>query len=422
MPRKLRLVLAALALTVALPAQAQLARALPSVDQALRVPAQAVDGVRRVTDPLLQPINERALQPLLDRVGENRRLLRRYPELLDTDTASELVLKQRLLAISPSPDALVRIAGAGFAETGRKQMRELGLDVVELRVPAQLDTRAALELLRQLDPAGSYEFDHVYLRSGAAADPAATPVTTAKENPRDFRIGLIDSGVDAAHPSLAKTDTQTWGCNGKRVPDAHGTAVASLLVGGANAQARGGTLYAADIWCGQPVGGASSALTEALAWMAREKVPVINISLVGPDNALLRRATQALNARGHVLVAAVGNDGPSAPPLFPAAYPHVIGVTAVDRKQRVLPEAGRGAQVDFAAPGSQLRAARASGGWTTVRGTSFAAPLVARQAALQLHALRAGNADGVVRVLAQRARDAGPQGRDDIFGLGILEN
>lgn len=421
MPRKLHPIFATLVLIVALPAQAQLARALPAVDEALRVPTQAVDGIRRVTDPLLQPINERALQPLLDRAGESRRLLRRYPELLDTDLAGELVLKQRLLAISPSPDALARIAGAGFTETGREQMRELGLDVVVLRAPAQLDTRAALALLRQLDPVGSYEFDHVYLRSGTAMASPVPAATAANDNLRDFRIGLIDSGVDAKRALLAKTAVHAWGCNGQRVADAHGTAVAALLIGGANAQARGGTLYAADIWCGQPVGGASSALAGALAWMAREKVPVINISLVGPDNALLRRATQALSQRGHVLVAAVGNDGPSAPPLFPAAYPGVIGVTAVDRRQRVLPEAGRGAQVDFAALG-QLRVAKANGGWVTVRGTSFAAPLVAREAALRLHAPHAGDADAIARALAQRARDAGAEGRDDIFGLGILEN
>jgi len=422
MPRKLRPALAALAVTLAVPAQAQLAPGLPAgVDRTLQAPTQVLDGVRRAADPLLQPVEERALRPLLDRAGESRRLLRRHPRLLDVDPAGELVLKQRLLAISPTPQALARIREAGFAEAGRERMEELGLEVVVLQAPASLDTRAALALLRRIDPAGSYEFDHVYLRGGTAASPAAPAAMAAVHNPRDFRIGLIDSGVDANHPSLADSEVRSWGCNGRPVPDGHGTAVASLLVGGAGAQARGGTLYAADIWCGQPVGGASSALAGALAWMAREQVPVVNISLVGPDNALLRRATQALNQRGQVLVAAVGNDGPSAPPLFPAAYPGVIGVTAVDRRQRVLPEAGRGAQVDFATLG-RLRAAKAHGGWTPVRGTSFAAPLVARAAALRLPALRAAGADAVVHVLAQEARDAGPPGRDDIFGLGILEN
>lgn len=427
MPRKFLLPFAVLAFVLASPAQAQLGRGLPAaVDQALQRPVQTIDGTRRVVDPLLQPMSDRTLQPLLDRTGEVRRLLRRFPGLLDVDPVGELVLRHRVLAIAPSQAALSRIAAAGFTESGREQLTELGFDIVILDVPAHLDTRAALALLRELDPAGSYEFDHVYLRGGAAlasdASDASAATAAMKANPRGFRVGLIDSGVDGGHPALAEADLRYWHCDGKQVPDAHGTAVASLLLGGMDSRADGGTLYTADLWCGRPVGGASSTLAAALAWMTREKVPVINISLVGPDNAVLRRATQAMIARGHVLVAAVGNDGPAAPPLFPAAYPGVIGVTAVDRKARVLPEAGRGAQVDFAARGSQLCAAKAGGGWTIVRGTSFAAPLVARRAALQRQTLRAGDAGAIANALAQQARDAGPRGRDDTFGLGILEN
>jgi hypothetical protein len=91
--------------------------------------------------------------------------------------------------------------------------------------------------------------------------------------------------------------------------------------------------------------------------MARERVPVVNLSLVGPPNTLLENVTRAMVARGYLLVAAVGNDGPAAKPLYPAAYPGVIGVTGVDERRRVLLEACRGPQVDFAAPGSAMVAA-----------------------------------------------------------------
>lgn len=398
---------------------AQLGRSLPStVDRALQVPAQAIQGLRETVDPVTGEV----LEPLLDRARESRRLLRRFPERLDTDPAGELVMKRRLIALAPSPDALARIAGAGFVVEQKRGADELGLELVVLRAPAALDTRAALALLRELDPTGSYEFDHVYLRSGSEMRSGSGSAATASSDARQVRIGLVDGGVDAAHPALAKADVHAWSCNGKRIPDAHGTAVASLLMGGVHAQAGGGTLYAADIWCGQPVGGAISVLVEALAWMAGEKVPVINISLVGPDNAILRRATEALNQRGFVLVAAVGNDGPAAAPLYPAAYPGVIGVTAVDRRGRVLPEAAHGQQVDFATLGSGLRAARPHDAWATVRGTSFAAPLVAHRAALQVDAPRAGNADTVLQALARTARKTGSAARDDTYGLGILEN
>ena len=84
-----------------------------------------------------------------------------------------------------------------------------------------------------------------------------------------------------------------------------------------------------------------------------------------------------MTARGFLLVAAVGNDGPTAPPLFPAAYPDVVGVTGVDSKHKVLPEACRGEQVDFAAVGAGLVAADVGGGFSEIRGTSFATPIVA---------------------------------------------
>ena len=78
-----------------------------------------------------------------------------------------------------------------------------------------------------------------------------------------------------------------------------------------------------------------------------------------------------------MVVAAVGNDGPAAPPAYPASYPSVVAVTGVDGRGRLLPEAGRARHVDFAAPGADMNAARSDGGKGRVRGTSFAAPLVA---------------------------------------------
>ena len=67
-----------------------------------------------------------------------------------------------------------------------------------------------------------------------------------------------------------------------------------------------------------PTGGAVDAVAAAFGWMARERVAVINVSLVGPRNALLERVVKTLVSRGHLIVAAVGNDGPAAPPLYPA--------------------------------------------------------------------------------------------------------
>jgi len=116
-------------------------------------------------------------------------------------------------------------------------------------------------------------------------------------------------------------------------------------------------------------------------------------------------------------VAAVGNDGPAAPPLYPASYPGVVGVSGVDKRGQPLPEAARGPQVMFAAPGNQMvSAAIGSPPYRTVRGTSFASPIVA---ALLADNLRQPSLDGVKRAIAEAVKNtAGVQNPD--VGYGVL--
>jgi subtilisin family serine protease len=144
------------------------------------------------------------------------------------------------------------------------------------------------------------------------------------------------------------------------------------------------------------------------------------MSLVGPRNLMLENVIRLLIARGHIVVAAVGNDGPAAPPLYPAAYSNVVGVTAVDAHEHVLPEAARGVQVDFAAPGSDMVAAGKQASFTLVRGTSFAAPIVAGLLARELRAPDAAGADLAIRSLALVAIDLGIRGPDRVYGAGLV--
>ena len=368
--------------------------------------------------PPVTPLVERTLErpgALQSRVADPilRHLLRRYPDLVAQDPRGDAILRNQVVAINPEEAALALARANGFQTGPASELEALGLQVVVLNAPAGVDTFTALARLRALDPTGSYDFNHLYSGSAASAAPrvdagAPTQVTA----PGPLRIGLIDSGVSLTHAALHGVEVHAWGCDGKPVPGAHGTAVASLL--------KAGTLYSADIYCGVPTGGSATAFAAAMGWMARQPVAVVNLSLVGPDNALLRRATEALMARGYVLVAAVGNDGPAAPAMYPAAYPGVLGVTAVDAHGRVLPEALRGVQVDFAAIGSGLRVANPGGGWLKARGTSYAAPLVAHAAAVAVAGASPGAslADKVRSQLEKSAVDLGAPGRDDVYGFG----
>jgi subtilisin family serine protease len=320
----------------------------------------------------------------------------------------------------------LRAAGdAGFVVLRRHVLDGLDAEIIILQPPRGSTMAGALRLLRKLDPAGLYDFNHVYLDSGAeSALPVAESVPqSSPDRARVVRVGLIDGGVATSHPALAGADVRTHGCDGDALPSDHGTAVASLLldaIGGASRPDRRPQLYAADVYCGAPTGGAVESVVAALAWMLREQVPVVNVSLVGPPNRLLEHVIALVVSRGQTIVAAVGNDGPAAPPLYPASYPAVIAVTAVDRHHKVLLEAGRGTHVDFAAPGSDVSAAGLPDRTVAVRGTSFAAPIVAGLLARSIDRLDKPAADANVRALGEQALDLGAPGADPVYGHGLV--
>lgn len=355
-------------------------------------------------------------------------LLRRYPRRIEADPAGNPIVRGEVLALSPSASALARAVAVGFSVVHAQTLGPLDLRLVVLRPPAHTSTWDALKELRRLDPAGIYDFNHLYTDSGTVSPQAGTlprgiDRTVAPRAAKEVVLGLIDGGVEVNHPVFQQDVIHRHGCSGVAVPSAHGTAVASLMIGG-DARFAGAApaalLYAADVYCGQPTGGTVEAIAEAFAWMMSEHVPVINVSLVGPPNILLQQVIDRVLARGTLIVAAVGNDGPAAPPLYPAAYPGVIGVTAVDSHRRVLVEAERGPQVMFAAPGADIDAARLPRGLAPVRGTSFAAPLVAGLLARHLPAPNPRAARLAVEQLAAQAIHLGSSGRNPVYGYGLV--
>ncbi|MGB6489647.1 MAG: S8 family serine peptidase [Steroidobacteraceae bacterium] len=364
-------------------------------------------------------------------------LLRRHADMLEADPNGNPIVRGEVLALSPTDVALARGLGAGFTVLRERSFGALGIRVVVLGAPHGMATSRALTVLRRLDPAGTYDFNSVYTQSGAtssgrgAPPPAAGGLASAKAT----SLGLIDGGVATAEPVFQGGVIHQHGCGGALIASAHGTEVASLMVGRTEhfgGAAPGVPLYTADVYCGKPTGGAVDAIAGALEWLAGERVPVINVSLVGPPNALLQQAVARVVAQGFLIVAAVGNDGPAAPPLYPAAYPGVVGVTAVDARRRVIFEAERGPQVMFAAPGADIRAAALSADFQSVRGTSFAAPLVAGLLAEQLEIMVAGRDPGplpgidpaaahaAVDALARAAIHLGAAGRNTVFGYGLV--
>lgn len=387
----------------------------------LRLPSLGVPGVGRLPQPSMQETLQQVV-PLQElRLNTQRDLLARYPDRIEAEPGGHLVRRGELIWLAPSPPALQAARAQGFTVLREQILPELDLRQVVLRAPAGERLAVAAQRLRAIEPDAVVDFNHLYMRSGETGRNPASESAPAPALQR--RVGLIDGGVDRRHPAFAHARIHSLGCDGQELASAHGTAVASLLVGRDGAFSGlqpNAELFAADVYCEQPDGGAAETVASALAWMVRERVAVINISLVGPPNALLDKATQAVIHRGHLVVAAVGNDGPSAPPLYPASYAGVVGVSGVTPKRRALPEAAQGPQVSLSAPGAEMAVARVGGGYVSARGTSFAAPIVAGLLAEAMQEPGTQAAAAALLRLERSAIDLGEAGRDNVFGYGLV--
>lgn len=337
---------------------------------------------------------------------------------------NQQALRGEILAINPSPGAIAHAGQLGFTRLRATGDAAYGVRIVTLAPPPNMTTEDALARLQADDPQGAYEFNHVYDPSQTHNEAAqtSTPAAIPLRNGAGVRIGMIDSGVSTDHPSLrgASVQAQSFTGEAQPSPSPHGTAVASLLVG-RDSQfhgiAPGARLYSADVFGESVEGGSAESIASALIWMAQQGVNVVNISLTGPPNRGLDAVCRAIMARGMILVAAVGNDGPTAPVAYPAAIPGVVAVTAVDAAHRVLLSANRGPQIAFSSYGVSVTAAVDDGGYETMSGTSFAAPIVAAELALRC---RATDAQQAMQSLTSNALDLGAPGRDDIYGYGFV--
>jgi subtilisin family serine protease len=126
------------------------------------------------------------------------------------------------------------------------------------------------------------------------------------------------------------------------------------------------------------------------------------------------------------VVAAAGNAGPAAPPVYPAAQTGVIAVTATDAKDRIFSGANRGDYIAVAAPGVDVLAARpgktpGSSAYDYFTGTSMATGYVTGLAAVLLSADPKLNTADLRHILESSATDLGPPKKDPEFGWGRID-
>jgi len=335
--------------------------------------------------------------------------------------------------VMAEPEAFEELAERGYLFDKVTELPGMGLRLAEVAAPSSFE----ISEVRQgvVDVVGTdradVDLNHFYT-AGAPISHTVEGIAprSAVPFPPDLdemtlRIGMIDSQVDTAHPALANSQirAESFVAGGGDLPSFHGTAIASIIAAnGSDFQglAPHTKLYAAGVFEQDRERGeiaSTVSLVRALDWLVTSGVDVVNVSLAGPPNRLLETALNRATERGVLILAAAGNGGPVAKPMYPAAYATVVAVTAVDAKGRIFRLANRGDYLDIAAPGVGMLHAKSGGGYATSSGTSFAVPF-ATTAVARLRLLQPGV--NVLDSLYRTAEDLGPPGRDDIYGYGLL--
>ena len=246
----------------------------------------------------------------------------------------------------------------------------------------------------------------------------------------DVLVAVIDSGIDTHHPDLAGVFAGEYDAlGGKLEPHLHGTAIAGAIASHARLIGVAPKVRLLAVRAFAPSGASARGTTfnvmKGLDWAAGKNARIVNMSFAGPADGLMRDMIAKAYARGMLLIAAVGNAGPRSPPLYPAAYPHVIGVTAADADDKLLPVANRGPQVTFAAPGVAVIEPAPGNRYQVTSGTSIAAAHASGVAALVLARDPKLKPAAVRRILIKGSRHiAGPRrdvGAGEIDALGALK-
>lgn len=311
------------------------------------------------------------------------------------------------------------------------------------RIP---DRRSVPAVIRQLEADRFIQFASPnYIYTASQTQVANAPADAPEGDPAQYMLGklrlpqahglargnrvlvaVIDSGVDARHPELSGVIADSFDATAAtEPPHSHGTAIAGAIA--AHSRLRG-VAPAAQVLAIRAFGqtkdsaeGTTFSILKSIDWAIGKNARVINMSFAGPQDPALARMLYAARQKGAVLIAAVGNAGPKSPPLYPAADPNVIAVTATDAEDNLFGASNRGGHVTVAAPGVDILLPAPDGGYQVSSGTSFAAAHVSGIAALILERRPDLKPDAVRNILVSSARDLGPKGQDIFFGAGLAD-
>ena len=294
----------------------------------------------------------------------------------------------------------------------RYTLASLGFTLVMYALPSEREALSLREKLRTAQPDLIVDLNARSVLLQATENPAqvtavvprlyaqkmlgsvAGPVPTKLELP-SFRLGVVDTGVDSALAQAATLNgsilkmRSVLGPADRAADTAHGSAILQLMVGAEQSNGFAGSAPPVRVsWASamRELNGKASTnsliLALALDWLMEQEVSIINMSLGGQGDAILKAVIARITAKNVLVLAAAGNNpGRHAAHTYPAAYAGVWAITAVDAAGKLYSQASSVNDITLAAPGAELWVP-ANGG-IYVSGTSYATALASATLAWQ---------------------------------------
>lgn len=242
-------------------------------------------------------------------------------------------------------------------------------------------------------------------------------------------IAVVDTGVDLDHPEfqgqLVPGRNIIAGNDRPQDDNGHGTHVSGVIVARTNnVEGVAGMNWSSRV---MPIkaldaqgSGSAFDIADGIRWAADHGAKVVNLSLGEyEDSNYLRQAIQYAESKDVLVVAAMGNDDTDQP-SYPAAYPGVLAVAAVDENGQRASFSNYGKHTGVAAPGVSIPSTYPDHRYAAMSGTSMASPHVAGLAGLVRAANPNLNASQVRDIIQRTASDIGTRGRDRYYGSGLI--
>lgn len=248
------------------------------------------------------------------------------------------------------------------------------------------------------------------------------------------KVCIVDTGFDISHPDLPSggnvSGNDNSGYEWNKDGNGHGSHLAGTIAGiggngigvvGVNRNGAIG-LHIERVFNDNGNWIWASTIIKAVSNCVAAGSNIISMSLGGPFSMNSERDLfeSLLKDSNVLIIAAAGNAGSNAY-SYPASYPSVMSVAAIDSSKRICSFSQRNDQVDISAPGLNVLSVKSGGGYVSYSGTSMATPHVSGVAALVWSHFPNKSAMEIRDALMFSAEDLGSQGRDDSFGYGLVQ-